>query len=251
MAQRRGGEGDSALGAGATLTAPSPRAYGRAPLLSQAMSDDRNTGAFGGDEEADAALGRAATGDREAVGALLDAYRPRLRRMVGLRLDPRAKGRFDTSDVLQEAFIEASQRLDRYLDEPKAERMPFFLWVRFLVGQKLLQFHRTHLGAMARAADQEVQLAQPSGPEASTYSVASVWLAQSGTPSQAASADEEHARVREALDSMNEIDREVLVLRHFEQLSNVDVARVLGLSPQAASARYVRALTRIQAIVGE
>ena len=216
-----------------------------------AVFEDRNRGdaAEGGVE--DAALQSAAEGDRDPVGALLDAYRPRLRRMVGLRLDPRAKGRFDTSDVLQEAFIEASQRLDRYLGEAPDERMPFFLWVRFLVGQKLLQFHRTHLGALGRAADREVQLTQPSGPEASTYSVASVWLAESGTPSQAASAEEEHAKVREALDSMNEIDREVLVLRHFEQLSNVEVARVLDLSPQAASARYVRALTRIQALVGE
>lgn len=194
-----------------------------------------------------AALDAARHGDQGAIGPLLESYRRRLARMVSLRMDPRLKGRFDTSDVLQEAFVEASQRLPRYLED---EPMPFFLWVRFLVGQKLLQFHRTHLGAEARAADREVSLSPPSTPSASTVSVADVWLAESGTPSQAVAADEEHARVREALESMNEIDREVLVLRHFEQLTNAEVARLLELTPQTASARYVRALTRIQSVVG-
>lgn len=214
------------------------------------MSDGSDSGSSASSGVERAALTRAADGDVNAVGDLLDGFRPRLRRMVSLRLDPRAKGRFDTSDVLQEAFIEASERLPRYLEDTEEERMPFYLWVRFLVGQKLLQFHRTHLGALARAADREVRLSQPAGPEASMFSVASVWIAESGTPSQAVSAEEEHAKVREALESMNEIDREVLVLRHFEQLSNVEVSRVLEISPQAASARYVRALTRIQSIVG-
>lgn len=196
----------------------------------------------------DQALADARAGRPEAIGPLLESYRSRLSRMVSLRMDSRLKGRFDTSDVLQEAFIEASARLPKYLEDDK---MPFFLWVRFLVGQKLLQFHRTHLGAEARTADREVSLSPPSAPSASAVSVASVWIAQSGTPSQAVAADEEHARVREALDSMNDMDREVLVLRHFEQLSNVEVARLLEISPQAASARYVRALTRIQSVVGD
>lgn len=193
------------------------------------------------------ALDAARAGDQAAIGPLLESYRRRLARMVSLRMDPRLKGRFDTSDVLQEAFVEASQRLPRYLED---EPMPFFLWVRFLVGQKLLQFHRAHLGAEARAADREVSLSPPSTPSASAVSVADVWLAESGTPSQAVAADEEHARVRAALESMSEIDREVLVLRHFEQLTNAEVARLLELTPQTASARYVRALTRIQSVVG-
>lgn len=193
------------------------------------------------------ALAAARAGDHAAIGPLLESYRSRLSRMVSLRMDGRLKGRFDTSDVLQEAFVEAAQRLPRYLEE---ERMPFFLWVRFLVGQKLLQFHRAHLGAEARAADREVSLTGASTPSASTMSVADVWLAESGTPSQAVAADEEHARVRAALESMNDIDREVLVLRHFEQLTNAEVSRLLDITPQTASARYVRALTRIQSVVG-
>lgn len=201
------------------------------------------------DERERAALEAARAGSVDAIGPVLDSYRARLRRMVSLRMDGRARGRFDTSDVLQEAFIEASQRLPTYLEEESP--MPFFLWVRFLVGQKLLQFHRRHIGAQGRAADREVTLSPPTGPGASSWSVASVWIAESGTPSRAVAAEEEHERVRAALEAMGELDREVLVLRHFEQLSNADVARVLEITPQAASARYVRALTRIQASVGD
>ena len=194
------------------------------------------------------ALDAARAGDHGAIGPVLESYRARLSRTVSLRMDARLKGRFDTSDVLQEAFVEASQRLPRFLED---ERMPFFLWVRFLVGQKLLQFHRTHLGVEARAADREIPLAVAAAPCASTVSVAEVWLAETGTPSQAVAADEEHARVRAALESMSEVDREVLVLRHFEQLTNAEVSRLLEITPQTASARYVKALTRIQSVVGE
>lgn len=197
-----------------------------------------------------AALEQARSGDLAAIGPHLESYRGRLARMVSIRMDSRVKGRFDTSDVLQETYVEIAQRLPRYLEETEARKMPFFLWVRFLVAQKLIQFHRSHLGVEARAADREVPLAPQSGPGASSYSVASVWLAESGgTPSRAAVAGEEHARVREALDSMSAMDREVLVLRHFEQLSNAEVATLLEITPQAASARYVRALTRLQDVV--
>ncbi|MEM8713993.1 MAG: sigma-70 family RNA polymerase sigma factor, partial [Planctomycetota bacterium] len=193
------------------------------------------------DPELRAALDQAKGGDMGAVGPLLESYRARLARMVAVRMDSRLKGRFDTSDVLQETFVEVAQRLPRYLEE---EKMPFFLWVRFLVGQKLLQFHRTHLGVEARAADREIPLSPPSAPGASAFSVASVWLAESGgTPSQAAAQGEEHIRVQTALEEMSDMDREVLVLRHFEQLSNAEVATLLQITPQAASARYVRALT--------
>ena len=201
-----------------------------------------------------AALELARTGDMAGVGPVLESYRVRLSRMVSLRMDGRLKGRFDSSDVLQETYVEVAERLPRYLED---EKMPFFLWVRFLVGQKLLQFHRTHLGVEARTADREVHLSQHPGadsaPGASSLFVASAWLAQSGrgTPSEAAVQGEEHARVQDALDGMSEMDREVLVLRHFEQLSNTEVATLLEITTQAASARYVRALTRLQSVVSD
>jgi RNA polymerase sigma-70 factor (ECF subfamily) len=210
------------------------------------------------DEEQDpalmAALDLARAGDFAAVGPVLESYRARLSRMLLLRMDRRLKGRFDSSDVLQETYVEVAERLPRYLED---EKMPFFLWVRFLAGQKLLQFHRAHLGADARTAEREVHLSQRPGadsaPGASSMFVASAWLAESGrgTPSEAAAQTEEHERVQEALDSMSEMDREVLVLRHFEQLTNTEVATLLQITTQAASARYVRALTRLQSVVSE
>ena len=192
------------------------------------------------------ALDAAQCGETGPVGTLLESFRPRLERMVALRTDPRAQGRFDPADVLQEAFIEATERLQAYIDD---RPMPFFLWVRFLVGQKLLQFHRTHLGAQARDAGREVSISPPSGVGASSILVAGAWMAESATPSRAAVRDEEHESVRAALEQMSATDREVLVLRHFEQLSNIEIATVLEISPKAASARYVRALTKIQSAV--
>lgn len=190
------------------------------------------------------ALEAAQCGDTEPVGELFQTFRPRLERMIALRTDPRAQGRFDPADVLQEAFVEATERLATFArDRP----MPFFLWVRFLAGQKLLQFHRSHLGAQARDAGREISISQRSGVGASSVFVAGAWLEESTTPSRAAVRDEEHESVRAALEAMSATDREVLVLRHFEQLSNVEIATVLEISTKAASARYVRALTKIQA----
>ena len=103
----------------------------------------------------DELLGQAAAGDLASLGALLEQYRSRLRRMVRLRLDPRLQGRVDTSDVIQEAFLDAARRLPDYVREPKA---PFFLWLRFLTGQKLLELRRRHLGAELRDAGREVSL---------------------------------------------------------------------------------------------
>ncbi len=192
------------------------------------------------------ALQRAREGDVSAVGPLLEEYRGRLARMVNLRLDPRLAGRVDASDVLQESYVEITERLPRYLAE---ERMPFFLWVRFLVAQKLAQVHRRHLGTRGRDAAREVPLAPRVGPDASSLAVASAYLAHSETPSQVVGAEEERERVRRALDALSPMDREVLVLRHFEELSNSEVATLLGLAPSAASARYVRALQRLSGAV--
>src|SRR6187200_1545431 len=100
-------------------------------------------------------LRRAGDGDTSALGALLDCHRPRLRRIITLRLDTRLQGRIDASDVLQDAYLEAAQRLAEYLRDPK---MPFFLWLRFLTGQKLLALRRRHLGTDARDANREVSL---------------------------------------------------------------------------------------------
>jgi RNA polymerase sigma-70 factor (ECF subfamily) len=191
-------------------------------------------------------LDRAAQGDAQALADLFTRYRPRLNRMVKLRLDPRVQGRVDASDIVQEAYLETCRKLGDYLREP---RLPFFLWLRLLAGQKLALAHRQHLGVQARAAGREVSLYRGALPEASSAALAAQLLGKLTTPSQAAVKAELKIRIQEALNSMDAIDREVLSLRHFEQLSNAETALVLGIKETAACNRYVRALERLRGIL--
>jgi RNA polymerase sigma-70 factor, ECF subfamily len=185
-------------------------------------------------------------GDQRALGELLGRHRERLRRMVALRLDWRLRGRVDPSDVLQEACLDAARRLPEYHTNPT---MPFFLWLRFLVGQRLLDEHRKHLGAAARDAGREISLYRGALPETSSTALAAHLLGRLTTPSQAAIRAERKIRLQEALNSLDPIDREVLALRHFEELSNGETAAVLGLDKSAASKRYARALIRLKEIL--
>lgn len=186
-------------------------------------------------------LEQAQRGDQTAWGTLLDRHRDWLRRMVDLRMDRKLQGRIDASDVIQEAYIEANERLPEYLQN---RDMPFRLWLRFLVAQKLLVLHRHHIGTRKRSAGREERW-----PESSSAHLADVLLAQGKSPSEVAAQDELRSYLCEALDQMDPLDREVLTLRHFEQLSNVEVAQVLEIEPSAASKRYVRALDRLHQIL--
>ena len=177
------------------------------------------------------------------LSELFNRYRDRLRLMVHLRLDRRLQARIDSSDVLQEAFLEAATRYEQYQAHPS---MPPFLWLRFLVGQQLVLMQRRHLGVKARAAGREVSLFRGALPEANSQSLAAVLLGRLSSPSQAAMRSELQVRLQEALNAMDETDREVLVLRHFEQLSNVETAQVLGLQERTASKRYISALRRLK-----
>ena len=184
-----------------------------------------------------------AGGDQESWGILLTRHEERLRRMVAYRMDRRLQGRIDDSDVLQEAYLEAAKRLPEYLaDRP----LPFFLWLRHLTGEKLIDAHRRHLGAKMRDAAQEVSLHRGPMPPASSASLAAQLLGRLTSPSQAAVKAETRLRVQEILNRMDPLDREVLALRHFEQLSNAEVAETLGLNESTASSRYLRALKRLK-----
>jgi RNA polymerase sigma-70 factor (ECF subfamily) len=184
-------------------------------------------------------LDRAAAGDPDAWRALFDRERPRLRRMVALRMDRRLQGRIDPSDVIQDAHIEAMTRLPEYFRQPD---MPFFLWLRLIVGQRLTLLHRRHLGAHARDAGREIGLYGGALPEATSAALAARLLGHLTQPSEAAVRAERKIRIQTALNGMDQLDREVLALRHFEQLSNGEVAQALGLSKSTASKRYIRAL---------
>jgi RNA polymerase sigma-70 factor (ECF subfamily) len=196
--------------------------------------------------DADALIGRLRAGNLESLGPLFARYRDRLRRMVRLRLDRRLQGRIDPSDVLQEAYLEATQRAPEYAAEPT---MPFYLWLRFLTGQRLLVLHRQHLGTKMRDAGQEVSLYRGGMPMASSVSLAAQLLGQLTSPSLAAVRAEVQIRLQEALNSMEALDREILTLRHFEELSNSETALVLGIQKSAASNRYLRALKRLKSIL--
>ena len=192
-------------------------------------------------------LERALAGDEPALVALFDGYRDRLRRMIRLRLDRRLSGRVDSSDVLQDAYLDVRRRLPEYARDSAA--MPFHLWLRLIAGQRLTDVHRYHLGSQMRDAGQEVSLHRGPFPQANSVSLAAQLLGKMTSASKAAIRAEHKLIVQEALNDMDPIDREVLALRHFEHLSNDETAQVLGLTKSAASNRYIRALKRLKEIL--
>jgi RNA polymerase sigma-70 factor (ECF subfamily) len=186
---------------------------------------------------------RIAAGDQQALAEAFARYRSRLRRMVQLRLDRRLQGRIDASDVLQEAYLDLSQRAAEYAANPN---LPLFLWMRLMTGQRLQILHRRHLKAKLRDAAQEVSIYRGALPQASSVSLAAQLLGRLTSPSHAATRAEMQLRLQEALNGMDPVDREVLALRHFEELTNSETAQVLGIKKAAASNRYVRALDRLR-----
>src|SRR5262245_8311942 len=188
-------------------------------------------------------LDAARNGDETALAVLIERHRDRLERMVRLRLDRRLQGRVDPADVVQEAYLAVRGKFPQSSAEP---RLPFFLWLRLEVGQKLVDLHRFHLGTQMRDAGQEVSLHRGALPQVTSLSLAEHLLGKLTTASHAAMRVELKLRVQEALNSMDAHDREVLILRHFEELSNAETAQVLGIKPSAAVNRYVRALKRLK-----
>jgi len=200
----------------------------------------------GNSSETDRLLNGASDGDQESWGALLTRHEEKLRRMVVFRLDQRLQGRIDPSDVVQEAFLEAFEHRADYL---RQRSIPFFVWLRAIVANKLLELHRFHLGTQMRDAGREVSLYRGAMPEASSAALAAQLLGHATRPSEAAIRAEVKIRLQEALNTMDPIDREVVALRHFEQLSPAETAQVLGVKEKAAGMRYLRALKRLKDIL--
>jgi RNA polymerase sigma-70 factor (ECF subfamily) len=193
-------------------------------------------------------LAQAAAGDGAAWGSLLTAEQDRLIRMVAFRMDSRLRGRIDAADVVQEAFVQASAHREDFFRAPE---MSLLLWLRKIVCNKLFELHRHHLGARMRDASRDRPL-----PELKNWdgTAEALWLHLSGhftSPSGAAVKREARARLAEALDRMDATDREVLMLRHFEQLTNAEAAQVVGIEERAAGKRYLRALARLKKILSE
>jgi RNA polymerase sigma-70 factor, ECF subfamily len=185
-------------------------------------------------------------GNRQALATLFEQQRDRLRRMVELRMDARLRGRLDASDVVQEAFLDVDRDLDAYLADPK---LPPLVWLRLHVGRRLTTLHRQHLGTKMRDVGLEISLYQGALPEASSAALAAMLLGRHTSPTQAAQRAERLLRVQEALNSLDPVDREVLALRHFEQLGRADAAQVLGITQEAGAKRYFRALKRLKDVL--
>jgi len=191
-------------------------------------------------------LERLRAGDRRALADLFQRHRDRLWRMVELRMDPRLYGRIDASDVLRDAFLDLTKRLESYLSDPG---LPVFLWLRLVVSDRLALVHRRHMGAQMRDASREVSLYRDPLPRASSAALALMLLGRLPSPSNAAIRAEQVLQVQEAINSLDPLDREIVALRHFEQLSRAETAVVLGITEEAGAKRYIRALKKLKTIL--
>lgn len=185
-------------------------------------------------------------GDRAALATLFECYRERLARVVRFRLHPRLQGRIDAEDVVQDTWLRAESRIGSFLGE--ASQSPF-IWFRMIVSQALVDLHRRHLGADKRDARRECSIDGRWSSESTATSLTYHLAGRLPSPSSAAAKAESVALLDKALAELSDLDREVLVLRHFEELTNVEAALVLGITQQAASMRYVRALDRLRNVL--
>ena len=179
-------------------------------------------------------------GNPNALGNAFEHFRPRLERTVKYRLHPQLKNRFSPEDILQEAFLDASRCLSGYL---KNQEFPIFVWLWKIVGNRLANVHRDHLNTAKRNAC--LEMSASGSPQASSLSLACLLSARDTSISERVGRNELIAKIRELIDDMDEKDREVLTLRFFEEFSNEETSIALGISKQAASNRYVRALRRL------
>jgi RNA polymerase sigma-70 factor (ECF subfamily) len=192
-------------------------------------------------------LQKAIAGSADACGELLERHRQRLERMIDVRMDRRLAARLDAADVVQDALAEAVQRLSEYWRE---RSLPFYPWLRQLAWDRLAELHRRHVGARKRTVLREERW-EPELPDESAAQLADRLAGRTTSPSARLARAEECERVRLALTRLSGPDREVLVLRHLEQLSLVEIAAVLGVTENTAGRRHLRALERLRTLLSE
>ncbi len=222
----------------------------RSPAVERTPADATESQPILGDETIQW-IGRLQSDAERALGESFNQYRDRLWRVVAYRVDPRLRGRVDPEDVLQESYLAAQKRLNHYLAHPNGS---WFIWLRLIVLQTLTDVHRRHLGAQMRDAGRDISIDMPASGVgndslSSSGALAGRLLGHLSSPSHAALKTELSEQLRQALDQMSELDREVIALRHFEELTNSEVAEVLQIQPKAASIRYVRAIARLKNVL--
>ena len=188
-------------------------------------------------------LDQAREGDNEAVNALMERHRDSLRRLVRMRLDHKIRQRVDISDIVQDVLIEANRRLTRYLDNPV---MSFHLWLRQIARDRIIDAHRRHRASARRSVDREQTMSVPRGYDHSSIQLAGQISDNELTPAAMALQNELARRVESAIAQMDETDSEIIVMRHYENLSNQEIAESLDLTEPAASMRYLRAIRRLR-----
>ena len=187
-------------------------------------------------------------GDASAVNQLMERHRDSLRRIVQLRLDQKIQRRIDVSDVVQDVLIEANRRLSDYVANPQ---MPFHLWLRQIAQDRIIDAHRRHRGSAKRSVDKERPLAVPSADDRSTMDLAAQLCDRELTPAAAVAQAEMARCVERAISQLPDQDCEIIIMRHYEQLSNQEVAQALSLTEPAASMRYLRAIRRLRELMAE
>ena len=193
-------------------------------------------------------LDKAKEGDASAAEKLLGRHRDALRKMVAMRLDRKIQTRIDASDIVQEVLVEANRRLDRYLNDPV---MPFHLWLRHMAKDRIIDAHRRHRASAKRSVDKEQPLLAGGGMDRSTMELAALITDREATPAAAATMQELQARFEAAIAQLGEQDQEIVLMRHFEHLTNQETAQALELTEPAASMRYLRAMRRLRALLSE
>lgn len=188
-------------------------------------------------------LSEARQGDEDAIEQLLDRHRDSLRRLIGMRIDRKILQRVDVSDVVQDVLIEANRRLQSYLANPV---MSFHLWIRQIAKDRIIDAHRRHRGSAKRSIDREQPLAAARAVDQSTIDLAAQLCDPELTPAAAATQHELAQQLQLAIDKLEPRDQEIILMRHFEQLSNQEIAEALELTEPAASMRYLRALKRLR-----
>jgi RNA polymerase sigma-70 factor (ECF subfamily) len=197
--------------------------------------------------DTDEVLRQARAGNPRAVEELLERNRPKLRQMIAVRIDPRLAGRLDPSDVVQDTLAEAAEKMSDYL---RRRPLPFYLWLRHLAWQRLVDLHRQHIQARKRSVTREEPLGMAIS-DRSAMQLAGRLSSGHSSPSQSLMRRERRQRVRDALERLSESDRELLVLMYLEQLSTAEASAVLGVSERAVTMRHLRALDRLRRILVE
>lgn len=200
------------------------------------------------DDRTERLLDAARDGDTSAINELIQRHRGPIRRLVEMRLDRKVQRRVDVSDVVQDVMIEATGRLDRYLDDPV---MAFHLWLRQIAWDRIIDTYRRHRVSAKRNMDREQPMSVPRGPDESTMELAVQLCDPNMTPAAAATQREIADQVELVLQDLPDQDREIILMRHYEHLTNLEVAQVLKLNPPAASMRYLRAIRRLRELMEE